>query len=135
MKAVSSLVATALLLALTIAGGIILYDYVYGYLSGGVRSGSVEIVYAALYDYGSTRELYAEVLNTGLKPVKIDRIVLIQDGSVVYDAQVNATAIPPGGKTSMAVGNVTLSKIDPGKPLYVRVYYDGEPSKLYEVLK
>ncbi|MEM4579091.1 MAG: hypothetical protein QXF92_01930, partial [Thermosphaera sp.] len=127
MKAVSSLVATALLLALTIAGGIMLYNYVYSYLSGGARSGGVEIVYAALYDYGSTRELYAEVLNTGLKPVKIDRVVLVQNGSVIYSVQVDSAVIPPGGKTSIAVGNITLTSIDPAKPLYVRVYYDGEP--------
>ncbi|MEM0345954.1 MAG: hypothetical protein QW650_08335 [Thermofilum sp.] len=135
MKAVSSLVATTLLLALTIAGGVMLYNYVYGYLSGGARSGSVEIVYAALYDHGQTLELYAEVLNTGLRNAKIEKIALIQDGAVVYESTVNAAAIPPGGKTSIAVSGVPASAVNPGKPLYVRVYYDGEPSKLYGVLK
>lgn len=133
MKAVSSLVATGLLLALTIAGGVLLYNYVYGYLTSSGGSGGVEIVYATLYDYGSVKELYAEVLNTGLKTVRVEKVVLIQNGSTVYQANVDGVSIPAGGKAPLVV-NVTVN-INASQPLYLRIYYDGHPSKLFEVFK
>jgi hypothetical protein len=134
VKAVSGLVATALLLALTIAGGVLLYNYVYGYLAGGGNSGGVEVVYAALYDHGPVKELYAEVFNTGLKTVRVEKVVLIQNGSTVVEASVNGVSIPAGGKTAIVVGNITAG-INSALPLYLRIYYDGQPSKLFEVFK
>jgi hypothetical protein len=134
VKAVSGLVATALLLALTIAGGVLLYNYVYGFLAGGGSSGGVEVVYAALYDHGPVKELYAEVFNTGLRTVRVEKVVLIQNGSTVVEASVNGVSIPAGGKTAIVVGNITAS-VSNALPLYLRIYFDGQPSKLFEVFK
>ncbi|QOR94687.1 hypothetical protein IMZ38_01765 [Thermosphaera chiliense] len=134
MKAVSGLVATALLLALTIAGGVLLYNYVYGYLAGGGSSGGVEAVYVALYDYGSVKELYAEVLNTGLKTVRVEKVVLIQNGKPINETNISGVSIPAGGKVAIVVSNITAN-INASQPLYLRIYYDGQPSKLFEVFK
>lgn len=69
MKGVPGIVATAILLALTVAGGLLLYSYVTGYLTALTNSANVVIRNA--YYISTLKKLYIAVENIGSSPANI----------------------------------------------------------------
>ncbi|MEM4869701.1 MAG: hypothetical protein QW081_04865 [Desulfurococcaceae archaeon] len=118
MKGVSGIVATGILLALTIAGGVLLYSYITRYLT--VFTNSADIVITNAYYIKSLNKLYVTVRNVGLAPTTVTGVeVILVNRSISASNQ--TYDIPAGGERTIEV-NVDLAET----PLYVVVRYDRD---------
>ncbi|MEM0004568.1 MAG: archaellin/type IV pilin N-terminal domain-containing protein [Desulfurococcaceae archaeon] len=122
MKGVSGIVATAILLALTIAGGVLIYTYVTRYLNTVADNGKLVIENA--YYLSSTRNLTIELRNVGTREVSINRVnVFTESGkSYSYNITINQSSITvfPGELKSV---EITLNTTE--LPRYVIVVYNN----------
>ncbi|MEM1879400.1 MAG: hypothetical protein QXE28_00390, partial [Desulfurococcaceae archaeon] len=104
MKGVSGIVATGILLALTIAGGVLLYSYITRYLT--VFTNSADIVITNAYYIKSLNKLYVTVRNVGLTPTTVTGVeVILVNRSISASNQ--TYDIPAGGERTIEV-NVDL---------------------------
>lgn len=80
MKGISGIIATAILLTLTIAGGVLIYTYVTSYLNTAIDTGKVVVENA--YYITSLKRLTVEVRNVGTREVKVNGVdVIFPEGS------------------------------------------------------
>ena len=117
MKGISSIVATALLLAMTIAGGVLLYTFATKYLA---NAGSGRIIIHEAYYISSTGSLRVTVENIGGNVVNVTGV------EVVYS---NGSSISQAINTPVKPGEVKTISIPLGtgvQPLYVIVKYDND---------
>jgi flagellin-like protein len=118
VKGVSGIVASAILLALTIAGGLLLYAYVSRYLAVSIQSG--ELVIENAYYLKPVGRLEVTVRNIGMSAASIEKIeVILENGGSHY---INESAILTPGETrtiSVNIGTAT-------RPIYVVIQYDRE---------
>ncbi|MGB9817088.1 MAG: archaellin/type IV pilin N-terminal domain-containing protein [Desulfurococcaceae archaeon] len=122
MKGVSGIVATAILLALTIAGGVLIYTYVTRYLNTVADNGKLVIENA--YYLSSTRNLTIELRNVGTREVSINRVNVVTESgkSYSYNITINQSSITvfPGELKSV---EITLNTTE--LPRYVIVVYNN----------
>lgn len=122
MKGVSGIVATAILLALTIAGSVIIYGYVTSYLNTMMQDSKLIIENA--YYLSAARKLIVEVRNIGSQPATVHSIVLIDTNG--NSTPFNETAIiSPGERKTLEIhvnSNVTIL------PQFVFVKYNNNVS-------
>jgi flagellin-like protein len=121
MKGVSGIVATAILLALTIAGGVLIYTYVTRYLNTVADNGKLVIENA--YYLSSTHNLTIELRNVGTREVSINRVnVFTESGkSYSYNITINQSiTVFPGELKSV---EITLNTTE--LPRYVIVVYNN----------
>ncbi len=117
MKGISSIVATALLLAMTIAGGVLLYTFATKYLA---NAGSGRIIIHEAYYISSTGSLRVTVENIGSNEVNVTGVeVVYSNGSSISQA-IN-TPVKPG-----EVKTISISLGTGVQPLYVIVKYDND---------
>jgi flagellin-like protein len=116
MKGVSGIVATAILLALTIAGGLLLYTYVSRYLVASTQSG--ELVVESAYYLTTLKRLEVTVRNIGMSSVNVTEVEIIYKNSPQNISLNSAIIIPPGKAQSILIENITA------EPLYVIVKFD-----------
>jgi len=116
VKAISSIVATALILVMTIVGGVLLYTYAMGYLNT-LNTGRI-IVHDAYYLKTASR-IYINVENIGVGEVEIKRVEIVDvNGNIVVNTTIN-TILQPGESRIIQV-NWT----QPTLPKYIIVVYD-----------
>jgi len=122
MKGVSGIVATAILLALTIAGGVLIYTYVTRYLNTVADNGKLVIENA--YYLSSTHNLTIELRNVGTREVSINRVNVVTESgkSYSYNITINQSSITvfPGELKSV---EITLNTTE--LPRYVIVVYNN----------
>jgi flagellin-like protein len=122
MKGVSGIVATAILLALTIAGGVLIYTYVTRYLNTVADNGKLVIENA--YYLSSTHNLTIELRNVGTREVSINRVNVVTESgkSYPYNITINQSSITvfPGELKSV---EITLNTTE--LPRYVIVVYNN----------
>ncbi len=118
MKGVSGIVATAILLALTIAGGLLLYTYVSRYLVLSTQSG--ELVVESAYYLTTLKRLEVTVRNIGMTPVNLTGAVVICENSALCKNLTLSVTIPPGKAQSIPIENIS------DKPQYVIIEFDKE---------
>lgn len=112
LKGVSGIVASAILLSLTIAGGVLLYTYVTRYLNTVIDEGNV--VVERSYYVKSMNRLSIDVKNIGIGETEIKSIeVLYSDSSEIYSEN---TKLGPGS-------SITIVKYVNKTPLYVVIRY------------
>jgi flagellin-like protein len=117
VKGISSIVATALLLAMTIAGGVLLYTFATKYLA---NAGSGRIIIHEAYYISSTGSLRVTVENIGSNEVNVTGVeVVYSNGSSISQA-IN-TPVKPG-----EVKTISISLSTGVQPLYVIVKYDND---------
>jgi flagellin-like protein len=117
VKGISSIVATALLLAMTIAGGVLLYTFATKYLA---NAGSGRIIIHEAYYISSTGSLRVTVENIGSNEVNVTGVeVVYSNGSSISQA-IN-TPVKPG-----EVKTISISLGTGVQPLYVIVKYDND---------
>ncbi|MEM4763122.1 MAG: archaellin/type IV pilin N-terminal domain-containing protein, partial [Desulfurococcaceae archaeon] len=75
MKGVSGIVATAILLALTIAGGVLIYTYVTRYLN--TVSDNGKLVVENAYYLNSIKRLTMELRNIGTRDITVNNIEVV----------------------------------------------------------
>ncbi|MEM1627956.1 MAG: archaellin/type IV pilin N-terminal domain-containing protein [Desulfurococcaceae archaeon] len=119
MKGVSGIVATAILLALTIAGGVFLYNYVSHYLNTSTKTGNIVIENAILIR--SLRRLDVTVRNIGLGDARVIGVEIVGAVNKEYEADV---VIPTGKTTTIYINIDEQSILNISGELYVRVKYD-----------
>lgn len=126
MKGLNNVIATALLLAITIAGALMIYSYTSSYLSN-AASGEVVVESAELYKYSNgAAELYITLFNVGARESRVTRVELLSDGAVI--GAYNVSAVVPAG-SRVKLNPIALSGQVAAGELYVRVVYDGAYSK------
>jgi len=116
MKGVSGIVATAILLALTIAGGLLLYTYVSRYLATSIQSG--ELVIDSAYYLTPLGRLDITVRNIGMSAVNITTIeVILANNTSVHYSVGQDKLIAPGETRTISVNIM-------GTPRYVIVHFN-----------
>lgn len=117
MEGVSGIVATSILLALTIAGGLLLYAYISRYLTSSIQSS--EVVIDSAYYLTPLRRLEVTVRNIGMNTANITSIeVIFANGSSIPSSISENTMISPGETRTISITNID-------RPLYVIVYFDN----------
>ncbi|MFZ8783165.1 MAG: archaellin/type IV pilin N-terminal domain-containing protein [Desulfurococcaceae archaeon] len=118
MKGVSGIVASAILLALTIAGGLLLYAYVSRYLAVSIQSG--ELVIENAYYLKPVGRLEVTVRNIGMSAASIEKIeVILENAESLYIDQ--SVILTPGETKTISVNIDTATR-----PIYVVIQYDRE---------
>jgi len=122
MKGVSGIVATAILLALTIAGGVLIYTYVTRYLNTVADNGKLVIENA--YYLSSTHNLIIELRNVGTREVSVNRVNVVTESgeSYSYNITIDQSSITvfPGELKSVEIKLNTTEL-----PRYVIVVYNN----------
>lgn len=117
MEGVSGIVATSILLALTIAGGLLLYAYISRYLTSSIQSS--EVVIDSAYYLTPLRRLEVTVRNIGMNTANITSIEVIFANSSSITSSISGNTMISPGETR------TISITDIDRPLYVIVYFDN----------
>lgn len=118
VKGVSGIVASAILLALTIAGGLLLYAYVSRYLAVSIQSG--ELVIENAYYLKPVGRLEVTVRNIGMSAASIEKIeVILENGGLLH---IDQSAILTPGETKTISVNIDTAT----RPIYVVIQYDRE---------
>lgn len=117
MKGVSGIVATAIMLALTIVGGVLMYTYVTRYLDN--FTNSAEVVVTNAYYIRTLGRLTINMKNVGMSPATVDEveIILSNDTSTRYAVSIS---IPPGGERT-----VTINLFAEELPLYIVIKFSN----------
>lgn len=126
MKGLNNIIATALLLAITIAGTLMIYSYTSTYLSNSA-TGEVIVEGATLYRYDNgAAELYITLFNAGARDSRVTRVELLSNGTVVSSFNVSAV-VPAGSRARLSP--IAISGALAAGELYVRVIFDGAVSR------
>lgn len=130
MKAASPLVATAMLLVATIAGGLILYNYILNAVSAPKDYVTITPISAKIVISGSNGLLNIKVASMGTKPVNITSAIIYPVGIAV---KIN-TVIKPGETLSITVSFSTAGvTFSPDTKYYVVIFYgDGQSTEPIE---
>ncbi len=95
-KALSPLIATAILLSAAMAGGILLYQYFNAAMSKYMQGQSI-ITSALAQDTGTGKTLlYYSIKNTGTSSVNLVKLELYKGETLVATIQLNNTSLAPG---------------------------------------
>ncbi|ADI32567.1 hypothetical protein [Staphylothermus hellenicus] len=121
MKAISPLIGAALLLIITVAGGLVVYNYVMNTLQAPQQFSSLTVLSAKMYVDNGQTILNVKATNIGTTSAKITGVRIMPDNLSV---SANIT-IDPGVTKSI---NLLINKpLDPSINHYVIVEYnDGE---------
>lgn len=132
MKATSPLLATAILLITTIAGGLILYNYVLNVISAPKEYVAVTPIDASLVVIKSDGKgiLNIKVSAIGTKPVKLTEAVIYP--SITGETITLNEVIKPG-ETKSFTKEINVEEIDPNKSYYIVIRYDGQATEPIEL--
>lgn len=125
MKAISPLVATAILLIATVAGGIILYNYLVETLSSPGEYITLSPISAKIIDLGTgTIYVNIKVVVVGTKSTTIHKIVILPEEIEI--TSINET-IKPGETKSITISKsgVTLNNTEH----YIIIYYEEQATE------
>ncbi len=131
MKAVSPLIATALLLIITVAGGIIIYNYVVNSLSSAQQYASLSIVSSRMVVLENSTVINVKITNIGTAPTTINEIEILP---LNITKKLNIP-IDPG--TTKSINIFLDQRLDTSIKHYIIVKYDdGETEPhLIEIVK
>lgn len=124
MKALSSLVATAILLIITVAGGLIVYDYISDTLASPQEFSSLSVTSAKLVISGNKGVLNIKVTNIGTKTAHIEQVTILPKN---ITAPVD-DAVAPGSTKSINI-IVNAFSIEPTTKYYVIIKYDDQETE------
>ncbi|MGC9011346.1 hypothetical protein [Thermogladius sp.] len=128
MKGVEGLVAAALLLVITVAGGLLIYNYVMNYLSLPQQYASLKVVSAKIVVLNSTSMLTLQVSNLGNIPANITGVTVYTSGST-YSVSLS-NHVPAGSTITINVGlnSTVTSAIAASSQVYISVNYTSNGS-------
>lgn len=125
MKAVSPLVATAILLVVAVAGGVMIYNYMMSTLSSPQNYASLSVLSAKmLVDNNRNRTiLNIKVSNIGTSTATIKSILITPD-NITSELGVE---VDPG--TTKSINVVINQSLNPAEKYYVIVLYDDQETE------
>ncbi|MGC9121402.1 MAG: hypothetical protein ACP5HP_00490 [Thermogladius sp.] len=128
MKGVEGLVAAALLLVITVAGGLLIYNYVMNYLSLPQQYVSLKVVSAKIVVLDSTSMLTLQVSNLGNIPANITGVTVYTSGGA-YSVPLS-NQVPAGSTIAINVGlnSTVTSAIAASSQVYISVNYTSNGS-------
>jgi len=95
IKAVSPIVATIILIIITIIAGIVIYFYVTGFLAGGATNVSLKISGGAYAPGGGTQVFVTlNIKNDGNIPIRLINVKVISAAAGLFDTVVDGSATP-----------------------------------------
>ncbi len=103
MKAISPLVATTLLLIITVAGGVIIYNYMVNTLKAPQEYAALSVVSAQMLVEGSTTIVNIKATNIGTATAEITQVKILPD-NIVQNMDIT---IDPGTTRSF---NIIITK-------------------------
>ncbi len=124
MKAISPLVATAILLIITVAGGLIIYNYMSDTLASPQEYSSLSVVSAKLVISGTEGVLNIKVTNIGTKTAHIEQVTILPENIV---ASVDDT-VAPGSTKSINI-LINTASINTTAQHYVIIKYDDQETE------
>jgi flagellin-like protein len=98
IKGVSPIIATLLLIVITVAGAVVTYGFVSGFI-GGAQAKPIQTGIAVDSVYSSPTEVILYVRNTGNAPLTVDMVYVTQGNSLV--------AVPLDPTVSVGIGSVS----------------------------
>ncbi len=131
MKAVSPLVATAILLVVTVAGGVIIYNYMMNTLSSPQNYASITVLSAKMLVDSNRTIINVKLTNIGTASATVDKLEIIPDNIT----QTISVTIDPGTTKSV---NVVINKpLDTSQKHYVIAIYGDQETEpvLIELIK
>ncbi|WP_434731863.1 hypothetical protein WLZ34_03370 [Thermogladius sp. KZ2Tp1] len=129
MKGVEGLVAAALLLVITVAGGLLLYNYVMNYLSLPQQYVSLKVVSAKIVVLDSTSSMLTiQVSNLGNIPANITGVTVYTRGGA-YSVSLS-NQVPAGSTIAINVGlnSTVTSAVVASSQVYISVNYTSNGS-------
>jgi len=129
LKGVEGLVAAALLLVITVAGGLLLYNYVMNYLSLPQQYVSLKVVSAKIVVLDSTSSMLTiQVSNLGNIPANITGVTVYTGGST-YSVSLS-NHVPAGSTITINVGlnSTVTSAVVASSQVYISVNYTSNGS-------
>ncbi len=130
MKAISPLVATAILLVATVAGGIILYNYLVETLKAPGEYVTLSPVSAKIVDLGNgTIFVNVKVVSVGTKSTTITKIVILPENEEITSI---SEEIRPGETKSITVMKTGVT-LEDAKHYIIIHYGDGDATEPIEV--
>jgi hypothetical protein len=115
LKGVSTIVATAILLSITIAGSVLIYNLVASYLN---YIGEGKLIVHNAYYINATKTLYVTVENVGAREARITAIRIIDLNNVETAFSITAS-VPSGEARTVSIANVTST------PRYIIILYNN----------
>jgi flagellin-like protein len=95
IKAVSPIIATIILIIITIIAGIVIYFYVTGFLAGGATNVSLKISGGAVAPGGGTQVFVTlTIKNDGNVPIRLTNVRVISAAVGLFDTVVAGSATP-----------------------------------------
>lgn len=131
MKAVSPLVATAILLVVTVAGGVIIYNYMMNTLSSPQNYASITVLSAKMLVDSNKTIINVKLTNIGTASATVNKLEIIPDNIT----QTISVTIDPGTTKSI---NVVINKpLDTAQKHYVIAIYGDQETEpvLIELIK
>jgi hypothetical protein len=123
LKAISPLIAAAILLVITVAGGVIIYNYVMNTLQAPQQYASISIVSAKMLIDENNTILNVKITNIGTASATIKYFEIIPDKIVVN----TSLTIDPGVTKSV---NIYLNKtLDPNTKHYIIAKYGSSETE------
>ncbi len=123
MKAVSPLVATAILLVVTVAGGVILYNYMVNTLTSPKESATLSVVSAKMLIDVNKTIINLKIANIGTTDAEISKVVIIPDNITINTDLV----IEPG--TTKSFNIVLNTALDETMKHYIVVVYGDQETE------
>ncbi len=131
LKAVSPLVATAILLVVTVAGGVIIYNYMMNTLSSPQNYASITVLSAKMLVDSNKTIINVKLTNIGTASATVNKLEIIPDNIT----QTISVTIDPGTTKSI---NVVINKpLDTAQKHYVIAIYGDQETEpvLIELIK
>ncbi len=130
MRAISPLVATAILLIITVAGGVMLYNYMFNTLSAPQDYSNLAVSSASMLVSGDTIYLNVKATNVGTRDATVTAIVLLPENITISTNQVIGSGETKGFTVIYKVNNTT---IDITKSHYIILKYDDQETEPIKV--
>ncbi len=127
MRAVSPLVATAILLVVTVAGGVIIYNYMMNTLSSPQNYASITLLSAKMLNDGGRTIINLKLSNIGTASATIDEIEIIPD-NITHKVSIT---IEPG--TAKSINIILDQNLDPSTKHYVVAIYGDQETEPVQV--
>lgn len=123
MKAVSPLVATAILLVVAVAGGVMIYNYMMSTLSSPQNYASLSVLSAKMLVDDNRTILNIKISNIGTSTTRVEGILIIP-GNITSKLGVE---VDPG--TTKSINVVINQSLNPAKKYYVIVLYEDQETE------
>ncbi len=126
MRAISPLVATAILLIITVAGGVMLYNYMFNALSSPQDYSSLAVSSATMLVDNGTMYVNIKATNVGTREAIIKYVIILPENITIKTSQIVGPGETKGFTLVYTIANRTINT---ERAHYVIVGYDDQETE------